>query len=132
MARGDLSLGEAAKALGVSVDTLRRWDRAGKLRTSRDDRNRPDVHYSFAGSDVLAAQIRAGARPDVYAAANTDLPQSLHRAGLVQRPVVFARNRLVLATRSPRIRSIADAAKRGVKLAIGSPSVPAGAYTRRG
>ena len=26
--------------LDVSVDTLRRWDRAGKLRTVRDDRNR--------------------------------------------------------------------------------------------
>jgi molybdopterin-binding protein len=36
----DLSLGEAARALGVSVDTLRRWDRAGKLRTVRDARNR--------------------------------------------------------------------------------------------
>ena len=37
---GDLTLGEAAKALGVSPDTLRRWDRAGKLRTVRDPRNR--------------------------------------------------------------------------------------------
>jgi len=37
---GDLTLGEAAKAIGVSVDTLRRWDRAGKLRTHRDGRNR--------------------------------------------------------------------------------------------
>ena len=27
----DLTLGEAARALGVSVDTLRRWDRDGKL-----------------------------------------------------------------------------------------------------
>jgi molybdopterin-binding protein len=36
----DLTLGEAAKAIGVSADTLRRWDRAGKLRTVRDDRNR--------------------------------------------------------------------------------------------
>jgi len=40
MSRGDLSLGEAAKAIGVSVDTLRRWDRAGKLRTHRDEHNR--------------------------------------------------------------------------------------------
>jgi molybdopterin-binding protein len=39
MAEG-LTLGEAAKAIGVSVDTLRRWDRAGKLRTNRDGRNR--------------------------------------------------------------------------------------------
>jgi molybdopterin-binding protein len=37
---GDLTLGEAAKALGVSVDTLRRWDRQGKLATQRDARNR--------------------------------------------------------------------------------------------
>ena len=36
----ELTLGEAARALGVSADTLRRWDRAGKLRTVRDARNR--------------------------------------------------------------------------------------------
>lgn len=38
-----LTLGEAARALGVSVDTLRRWDRAGKLTTERDERNRRRV-----------------------------------------------------------------------------------------
>ena len=36
----DLTLGEAAQAIGVSPDTLRRWDRDGKLRTTRDSRNR--------------------------------------------------------------------------------------------
>lgn len=36
----NLTLGEAAAAIGVSADTLRRWDRAGKLKTFRDDRNR--------------------------------------------------------------------------------------------
>lgn len=40
MASENLTVGEAAKALGVSPDTLRRWDRAGKLRTVRDARNR--------------------------------------------------------------------------------------------
>jgi len=39
----DLTLGEAAGAIGVSVDTLRRWDRDGKLRTLRDQRNRRRV-----------------------------------------------------------------------------------------
>ncbi len=45
MARGDqgVLLGEAARALGVSADTLRRWERAGKLRTSRDGANRRRV-----------------------------------------------------------------------------------------
>ncbi len=40
---GDLSLGDAASAIGVSVDTLRRWDRAGKLATHRDANNRRRV-----------------------------------------------------------------------------------------
>jgi molybdopterin-binding protein len=31
---------EAAAALGISVDTLRRWDRAGRIRTRRDAANR--------------------------------------------------------------------------------------------
>jgi molybdopterin-binding protein len=35
-----MTLGEAATAIGVSADTLRRWDGAGKLQTVRDDRNR--------------------------------------------------------------------------------------------
>ena len=35
-----MTLGDAARAIGVSVDTLRRWDRQGKLATTRDARNR--------------------------------------------------------------------------------------------
>lgn len=38
-----LPLGDAARAIGVSVDTLRRWERAGKLRTTRDAANRRRV-----------------------------------------------------------------------------------------
>jgi molybdopterin-binding protein len=40
MAKPAVPLGEAAREIGVSVDTLRRWDRAGKLKTVRDERNR--------------------------------------------------------------------------------------------
>jgi molybdopterin-binding protein len=35
-----VTLGEAARLIGVSADTLRRWDRSGKLKTRRDSRNR--------------------------------------------------------------------------------------------
>ena len=42
----DLTLGEAARALDVSVDTLRRWARAGKIETTRDDANRRRVPQS--------------------------------------------------------------------------------------
>jgi molybdopterin-binding protein len=31
---------EAARELGISVDTLRRWDRDGRIRTTRDRSNR--------------------------------------------------------------------------------------------
>src|SRR5918999_665976 len=32
--------GEAARLLGISLDTLRRWDRQGRIRTERDAANR--------------------------------------------------------------------------------------------
>ena len=53
---GDLTLGEAAKALGVSVDTLRRWDREGKISTVRDGRN----HRRVARSEVERLSSRPG------------------------------------------------------------------------
>ena len=40
MPREYYSVGEAAKTLGISVDTLRRWDRQGRLKTERDGSNR--------------------------------------------------------------------------------------------
>jgi molybdopterin-binding protein len=42
-APADHSLGDAARLLGVSVDTLRRWDRDGKLETTRDSSGRRRV-----------------------------------------------------------------------------------------
>mgnify|MGYP001376062740 CR=1 FL=1 len=35
-----MPIGDAARAIGVSQDTLRRWDRLGKLKTRRDGRGR--------------------------------------------------------------------------------------------
>ena len=90
------------------------------------------VRLSFAGSDELAAQIRQGVEPDVYAAANTTLPEQLFEEDLVKKPVTFAGNRLVIAVPadSDEISSLDDLAAEGVKLAIGSEDVPVGAYTR--
>jgi molybdopterin-binding protein len=42
----ELTVGEAARALGVSPDTLRRWHRDGKLEVRRDERNRRMVPQS--------------------------------------------------------------------------------------
>jgi molybdopterin-binding protein len=40
------SASEASAALGISLDTLRRWDRAGRIRVERDARNRRVVRAS--------------------------------------------------------------------------------------
>jgi molybdopterin-binding protein len=56
---------EAAHALGISLDTLRRWDRAGKIEVERDESNRRVVPVSEVerlkgteGSDHLSARNR--------------------------------------------------------------------------
>jgi molybdopterin-binding protein len=38
--RDSYTASEAARALGISLDTLRRWDRQGKIRVRRDGSNR--------------------------------------------------------------------------------------------
>lgn len=95
--------------------------------------DRAEAQFSFAGSDELAAQIRTGARPDVFASSNTKLPQQLFAEGRVERPRVFAANRLVLAVPAgtTKVRSIGDLAADGVFVVIGAESVPVGSYTRR-
>lgn len=88
--------------------------------------------YSFGASSTLAAQITQGAPADVFASANTTIPAQLFAKQLVQKPVVFTRNRLVLVvpTSNPAgIHSVYDLKKAGVKLVIAAPAVPVGSYT---
>ncbi len=89
------------------------------------------ARFSFAGSDELAAQIRKGAKPDVFASANTKLPDELYAERLVEKPVTFAGNELVLAAPAGSgIDSLKDVGRAGTSLAIGSESVPVGFYAR--
>ena len=90
-----------------------------------------EVRLSFGGSDELAAQIRQGVKPDVLASANTAIPDELHAEGLLSKPVEFATNKLVIAVPAGSdVRETADLRREGMKLAIGSDSVPIGVYTR--
>lgn len=103
----------------------------GALNDCGPDFKGADVRLSFAGSDELAAQIRQGVKPDVYAAANTKLPDQLNKEGLLSKPVEFATNELVSAVpKDSNVRTPADLGRPGLKLAIGSDSVPIGSYTR--
>ena len=53
----EYTAGEAAQRLGISLDTLRRWDRDGRIRTGRDARNRRIV--PAAEVERLRAETRA-------------------------------------------------------------------------
>jgi molybdate transport system substrate-binding protein len=93
----------------------------------------PAPTYNFAGSDELATQIREGAPADVYAAASSEYPHELFDEGLVEEPVTFASNRLVIIvpTDNPAgIEEVGDVAKQGTKLVVAAEGVPVGDYTR--
>ena len=59
-----LPAAEAARRLGISLDTLRRWDRSGKINVARDSANRRVVDVSEVerlrggGADELSARNR--------------------------------------------------------------------------
>jgi molybdopterin-binding protein len=65
MPKHTLTAAEAARALGSSLDTLRRWDRDGKIEVQRDSANRRVVTAAeierlrgAQGSDELSARNR--------------------------------------------------------------------------
>src|SRR6187551_1731474 len=55
MPKQTLSASEAARSLGISLDTLRRWDRGGRIKTERDAANRRRVPKTEV--DRLLAQV---------------------------------------------------------------------------
>ena len=92
----------------------------------------PRARFSFAGSNTLAAQIRQGAPADVFASANTTLPEALYADGFCSKPVVFTRNTLVVIVPSSNpagIHSVYDLRRKGIKLVIADKGVPVGSYT---
>jgi molybdate transport system substrate-binding protein len=88
--------------------------------------------YSFAGSNALATQITNGAPADVFASANTTIPAQLFGRGLVDKPVNFTRNTLVIVvpkSNPANIRNVYDLAKPGTKIVVANSAVPVGSYT---
>ena len=92
-----------------------------------------DVECHFAGSQTLRTQIEEGAPADVIATADRITMDALHAAGLVDGHVVFARNRLVVVTpqENPKVTSLADLARPGVRIVIADRNVPVGHYAVR-
>src|SRR5919202_76925 len=149
---------EAARRLGISLDTLRRWDRAGKIAVERDAANRRVVPLSeverlagggaahelsarnrFRGvvADVKVEGLLAQVEIDVTEPARivaVITRESAEAHGLRSKPVVFATNTVVLIVprgNPARIRSVNDLTRDGIKLVIGAKGVPIGDYTRK-
>ena len=77
MPRQTFTAGEAARRLGISLDTLRRWDREGRIRTRRDRANRrivpaseverlrrPSPPHELSARNRLAGVVREVNRED--------------------------------------------------------------------
>lgn len=83
MGQAMLTAGEAARELGISLDTLRRWDRQGRIAVTRDGANRRQV----AASEI--ARIR-GATPTGVSARNrlAGVVRSVEVDGLLAQVVI--------------------------------------------
>jgi molybdate transport system substrate-binding protein len=93
----------------------------------------PNAKYTFGGSGALETDIEQGAPADVFAAASPKQPAALLAKGLVEKPVEFATNTLVLIVpkdNPARIKSVSDITRPGVKLVICDATVPCGDYAR--
>jgi molybdate transport system substrate-binding protein len=117
--------------VGAAASLSRAFPRIAQVLHRRD----PDlsVRFTFGGTDQIAAQIEQGAPVDVFAGASTKYGDQLKSDRLIEAPVAFATNRLMLVvpTSNPaRIASGRDLERPGVKLVVAGPTVPAGAYTR--
>lgn len=94
----------------------------------------PRARYTFGGSGALEIDVEQGAPADVFAAASPQQPAALYAKGLIDKPVEFATNRLVLIVpraNPARITSVNDITRPGVKLVICAADVPCGDYARK-
>ncbi len=92
------------------------------------------VRFNFAGTQILVAQIEQGARADLFVSADQGHAQQLLRSGMIEPAVVIARNRLVMIVPAANPAHLAhpfDLARRGIKLDLPGPKVPAGVYARQ-
>lgn len=101
------------------------------------------VALNFDGSQRLRFQLEHGAQADVFASADQKQMDRARESGLLtSRIVEFASNRLVLIVPNSSlndqvgeeaetaVKSLADLARKGVKLAFAQTEVPAGSYSR--
>jgi molybdate transport system substrate-binding protein len=91
--------------------------------------------FNFAGSPALATQINEGAPADIFAAASPATMNAVTDAGNAEgTPVVFVRNRLVIAVAKGNptgITGLSDLTRPDLKIALCAEQVPCGAATKK-
>jgi molybdate transport system substrate-binding protein len=93
-----------------------------------------EVWLNFAGSQTLRLQIEQGARADVFASANQVHAHALLATHLIEEPIIFAHNRLVVivpVANPASIETLADLAQPDIKVILAGPTVPVGRYARQ-
>jgi molybdate transport system substrate-binding protein len=111
-------------------------DALGEIGAAYEAHSGVRVLFSFAGSNALARQIRAGAPADIFVSANLARMDELQDAGLVREEdrVNLLSNRLavVVAVASGLAMTEPAHLARARRLALADPeAVPAGIYARR-
>jgi len=87
MPKQTLSAAEAARALGISLDTLRRWDRAGKIRVERDPANRRVVSVSeqFSARNRFRGVVRTVTIEGLLAQVEIDVTEPARVVAIITR-----------------------------------------------
>ena len=91
------------------------------------------VRFNFGGSSTLVAQVMAGAPVDVLATASEPTMWKAVNAGMVGKPLLFAKNTMAVAMPADnpaRITTLADLARPGVLVGLCEVSVPCGAAAK--
>ncbi len=87
------------------------------------------LRFSFAGSQDLVAQVKAGDPADVLVTADTKTMDSVKSD--TGTPTIIAKNRLTIVTapgNPDHVKTLADLADTKLKVVLAAPSVPVGNY----
>lgn len=123
MARADLTVGSA-----ISLS-----DSISAVSSAYEKKTGIKVRHTFAGTNVIARQIEAGAPIDIFISADTATAAALEKKQLIGKSIPIARNQLVVVVPEDSTLKLftPENLKTIGKIAIADPSsVPAGIYAR--
>jgi len=120
---GTITVFAAASLMGTFTQLGKQFEAAHKGDT---------VKFSFGPSSGLSTEITSGAPADVFASASPKNMQEVVSAGDASSPQNFAKNTMEVAVppnNPANVSSVADLAKKSVKVALCQPQVPCGVVT---